>query len=77
MKLFNIPIVIKLKSDYQKYMFILIYKMYKSEFFFLEVKLDVKGQLILSLEGNTICEKNQKYSTDLTFVCNKNVSFKI
>ncbi|KAF0758761.1 cation-independent mannose-6-phosphate receptor [Aphis craccivora] len=47
--------------------------MYKSEFFFLEVKLDVKGQLILSLEGNTICEKNQKYSTDLTFVCNKNM----
>lgn len=46
-------------------------------FFSLEVKLDVKDQLILSLEGNTICEKNQKYSTDLTFVCNKNVSYKI
>ncbi|XP_060841059.1 cation-independent mannose-6-phosphate receptor [Rhopalosiphum padi] len=38
-----------------------------------EAKLDFKDQLILSLEGNTICEKNQKYSTDLTFVCNKNM----
>ncbi|XP_025206725.1 cation-independent mannose-6-phosphate receptor isoform X2 [Melanaphis sacchari] len=38
-----------------------------------EVKLDVKNQLILSLEGSTICEKNQKYSTDLTFICNKNM----
>ncbi|XP_060881160.1 cation-independent mannose-6-phosphate receptor isoform X2 [Metopolophium dirhodum] len=39
-----------------------------------EVKLDVKDQLVLSLEGNTICEKNQKYSTDLTFTCNKHMN---
>lgn len=32
---------------------------------------------MLSLEGNTLCDKNQKYTTDLTFICNKNVSPKI
>jgi len=50
---------------------------YKREFLFSDVKLDVKDQLVLSLEGNTICEKNLKYSTDLTFTCNKHVSFRI
>lgn len=44
---------------------------------FLEVKLDTNDQLFMSLEGNTICEKNQKYKTEITFVCNKNVSFNI
>ncbi|XP_015379839.1 PREDICTED: uncharacterized protein LOC107173716 [Diuraphis noxia] len=40
-----------------------------------EVKLNTKNQLVLALEGNTVCEKNQKYSTDLTFICNKNIKF--
>lgn len=28
----------------------------------------------MALEGNTICEKNKKYTTNITFVCSKNVS---
>lgn len=47
------------------------------EFFFSEVKLNDNDQLVLSLEGNTVCDKNQKYSTDITFTCNKNVSFRV
>jgi len=44
-------------------------------FLFSEVKLNAKDQLVLALEGNTVCEKNKKYSTDLMFTCDKNVSY--
>lgn len=35
------------------------------------MKLDIKDQLFMSLEGNTICRPGQNYTTDITFVCNK------
>lgn len=41
------------------------------------MKLDLENRLFISLEGNTICGKSKNYTTDITFVCNRNVSFKI
>ncbi|VVC44230.1 Hypothetical protein CINCED_3A025444 [Cinara cedri] len=39
-----------------------------------EVKLDVKNQLFMSLEGNTLCTNNIKFTTDITFVCDRKVT---
>lgn len=45
-------------------------------FLLLEVKLNEKDQLLMSFESYTICEQNKNYTTEITFVCTKNVSLK-
>jgi len=45
-------------------------------FLLLELKLDIKDQLIMSLEGNTICKTDQKYTADIIFICDETVSIK-